>query len=165
MKRVTFEVTLEVEDSVQVTETTETLSALLSIGTVILTDVDYIGTKPNHPTFSEGPISWQAASKIAADYEMVLAREEKDGHQLYVDKHDTIRWVENPIREKEIMDIYRAGDLSQLFMHGADKNTAIIRELYKCIGYSLCGFWEIFYWEVNNERANEYVAPITTLEK
>ena len=42
-------------------------------------------------------------------------------------------------------------------MKGADKNDPRIRELYKHIGYSLYGFWEIFYWGVNNEDAYKYM--------
>jgi hypothetical protein len=44
-----------------------------------------------------------------------------------------------------------------LFMAGADKNDPRIRELYKHIGYSLYGFWEVFYWEVNNDRGYQYM--------
>lgn len=102
-----------------------------------------------------GPINWEEASKICDDYKDVLDTEYL-GHQLYVDEHGTIRWEADPELEKIIMDEYNAKDLNDLFMKGAKKNDPIIRELYKHIGYSLYGFWEIFYWEVNNELAHEY---------
>jgi hypothetical protein len=39
---------------------------------------------------------------------------------------------------------------------GYDKNSEVYRKLYRDIGYSLEGYWEIFYWEVNNPIASEY---------
>jgi hypothetical protein len=37
------------------------------------------------------------------------------------------------------------------------KNDPLIRELYRRLGYSLFGYWEVFYWEVNNDNADKYV--------
>lgn len=39
---------------------------------------------------------------------------------------------------------------------GYGKNSEVYRQLYRDMGYSLYGYWEIFYWEVNNPDANEY---------
>lgn len=39
---------------------------------------------------------------------------------------------------------------------GLTKNSEEIRDYYRGIGYSLYGYWEIFYWEVNNENAKNY---------
>jgi len=110
----------------------------------------------NVSKLKEGPISWSQAASIDSEYKLVLKREEL-GNELYVDKNGTIRWVANPEKEKEIMDEFGACDLNDLFGRcHADKNDPKIRELYKCIGYSLYGFWEVFYWRVNNSRASEY---------
>lgn len=103
-----------------------------------------------------GPISWEEAAVLEDIYAEVLETEEL-GHELYVSDHGTIRWVANPEKEQEIMDEFGARDLNVLFMKGANKNDPRIRELYKHIGYSLFGFWEIFYWEVNNELAYKYL--------
>lgn len=104
----------------------------------------------------EGPISWEEAAAFDEEYSYVLEREFVDC-ELYVDSHYVIRWKKNPEREKEIMKMYGAKDLNDLFGRGGvSKNDPIIRELYKVIGYSLYGFWEIFYWEVNNPRQVEY---------
>ena len=35
-------------------------------------------------------------------------------------------------------------------------NSEMWRKLYRDLGYSLFGYWEIFYWEANNEKAAEY---------
>lgn len=103
-----------------------------------------------------GQISWEDAAAVSEEYAEVLETEEL-GHELYVSDHGTIRWVANPEMEQKIMDEFGARDLNDLFMKGADKNDPRIRELYKHIGYSLFGFWEIFYWEVNNELAYQYM--------
>jgi len=93
----------------------------------------------------EGNITWAQASAIADEYKQVLDREFQ-GHQLYVDKHGTIRWVADPERENEIMAEFGARDMNDLYLKGGDKNDPRMRELYKHIGYSLSGFWEVFYW-------------------
>ena len=33
------------------------------------------------------------------------------------------------------------------------------------MGYSLGGYWEVFYWEVNNELAHKYKPPIVKKRK
>jgi len=39
---------------------------------------------------------------------------------------------------------------------GLTKNSEPVRKLYRDMGYSLSGYWEIFYWDVNNEEAEDY---------
>jgi hypothetical protein len=39
---------------------------------------------------------------------------------------------------------------------GYTKNSEIYRKLYRDMGYSLSGYWEVFYWDVNNEKVDEY---------
>jgi len=171
MKRITFELTLEVDSDVAASSVTHMNNHIddaydgeklhmISLTDIVMTDIQNMDEDKEPHDFPQGPISWEDAAKIADTYELVLSREEKDSHEIVLDKHSTLRWVANPDRENEIMDSFGAKDLNDLFTKGVDKNDPIIRELYKCIGYSLYGFWEVFYWEVNNERANEYVAPI-----
>ena len=112
----------------------------------------------------KGPISWDDAAKLAPEYREVLSVEEF-GHELHVNEHGTLRWVANPEKEQEIMDEFGASDLNQLFARGADKNDPRIRDLYKCMGYSLFGFWEVFYWEVNNPRAYKYLGRYAGVKK
>lgn len=105
--------------------------------------------------FVPGHISWEEAATVSEEYAEVLAREEL-GHKLFVDGDGTIRWVPNEARKIEIMNHYGALDLNDLFRKGADKNDPKVRELYKCLGYSLSGFWEVFYWETNNRHQIKY---------
>lgn len=67
-----------------------------------------------------------------------------------------IRWKENPNVTK-ILSLISLNDLIPLLYElGYDKNSEIYRKLYRDMGYSLSGYWEIFYWEMNNEYANDY---------
>jgi len=110
----------------------------------------------------QGPISWEAAAALDEEYAKVLEREEL-GYDLYIDNANVLRWVPNPERVEEIMNEFGAKDLNDLFGRcNADKNDPKIRELYKAMGYSLSGFWEIFYWEVNNEDAWAYQGRLKT---
>jgi len=45
-----------------------------------------------------------------------------------------------------------------MYSIGLTKNSEEYRKLYRDIGYSLYGYWEIFYWEMNNEDASDYRA-------
>ena len=96
-------------------------------------------------------------------YAEVLEQEIYHGHRIIRDNHGTMRWEQFPDREKEIMSIFGASDLNDLFSRGATKNNPLIRELYRCIGYSLSGYWEIFYWEWNNNSADEWPAIMAKL--
>ncbi|VAW58907.1 hypothetical protein MNBD_GAMMA08-1543 [hydrothermal vent metagenome] len=105
--------------------------------------------------FKKGPITWGEASSINPEFAEVLASEHGN-HQLYINEHGMLRWEAYPEREAEIMERFGAHDINSLFAKGADKNDPLIRELYKCMGYSLSGFWEVFYWELNNEDAHKF---------
>jgi hypothetical protein len=39
---------------------------------------------------------------------------------------------------------------------GLTKNSEEVRKLYRDMCYSLSGYWEIFYWDMNNEDARKY---------
>lgn len=96
----------------------------------------------------------------SAEYAEVMKGERYHNHIIIKDKHETYRWEDNPSREKEIMDWYGAKDLNELFENGAKKNQPLVRELYRCIGYSIFGYWEVFYWDWNNELADEWLAVV-----
>jgi hypothetical protein len=66
------------------------------------------------------------------------------------------RWKQNT----DVRNItYKIGlnDTIELFISmGYTKNSEVWRKLYRDIGTSLFAYWEVFYWEVNNEDAQEY---------
>lgn len=90
-------------------------------------------------------------SKISDEYKEVLDREKHHKHELVM-VNGVIRWKEN----KDVNDLNVNDVVRLLYKLGYDKNSEIYRQYYRDLGYSLSGYWEIFYWEANNDNANEY---------
>lgn len=66
------------------------------------------------------------------------------------------RKEDNAVRK--MVDKIGLNEIYQLFDSlGLNKNSELIRKMYRDMGYSLFGYWEIFYWEANNDIADEYV--------
>ena len=104
-------------------------------------------------------------------YRKIFDVETHHNHEIIEDKQGTLRWKENP-DVNTILSFERAGsttknmdkiNLNSLIMLfrclGYDKNSEVYRKLYRDMGYSLFGYWEVFYWEVNNEDADDYSPP------
>ena len=90
------------------------------------------------------------------DFVEILERESHHDHEIIEDVDGSPRWKEDKDVRK-LVDKIGLNDLIPLFhILGYDKNSEIYRKLYRNIGYSLSGYWEIFYWEMNNELADEY---------
>lgn len=87
----------------------------------------------------------------------ILKSESHHDHGIYEDAHGRLRWVEN-VQVVNLMKTISLNDLCPLLCTlGCDKNSEVYRKLYRDIGYSLGGYWEIFYWEMNNPDADEYL--------
>ena len=91
-------------------------------------------------------------------YREIMEKENHHKHKIIVDKNGTYRW-----KADEFIDFAFNNNLIDLndiviefHKNGIDKNSEIYRKLYRDLGYSLSGYWEIFYWESNNSIANEY---------
>lgn len=90
------------------------------------------------------------------DYAEIFKKESHHVHRVIEDEHGTLRWEADPV-VNEIVDRVNLNDLWLMFMKmGLTKNSEPVRKLYRDMGYSLSGYWEIFYWDVNNEAAEEY---------
>jgi len=91
-------------------------------------------------------------------YRQILDTEKHHDHKIVKTEDGTLRWKENPI-VRDLLD--KKLDLNHLWVlfHslGYGKNSEITRKLYRDMGYSLNGYWEIFYWDANNDNADEYV--------
>lgn len=89
----------------------------------------------------------------------ILNVETHHDHEIVMDEDGTLRWKVDP-KVRGVVDKIGLNDLFCLFhdmglgLH--NKNSEPIRKLYRDIGYSLFGYWEVFYWEVNNENAKNY---------
>jgi hypothetical protein len=67
------------------------------------------------------------------------------------------RWKQN-YSVRQLVDKCGLNELVELFYRlGYNKNSEIFRKMYRDMGYSLYGYWEIFYWEMNNEQAQDYI--------
>ena len=92
-----------------------------------------------------------------SDLQDIFKKEAHHEHEIIEDEHGTLRWKEDP-KVREILDKrVNLNDLWYLFhTMEMDKNSEHVRKLYRDMGYSLSGYWEIFYWEVNNPIAKKY---------
>lgn len=78
-------------------------------------------------------------------------------HQVFEDENGILRWVPdeifiNSIKNKNFNDV-----VAELLLKGLDKNCEEYRKVYRDIGYSLNGYWEVFYWPENNPIADQYI--------
>lgn len=90
-------------------------------------------------------------------YREILDIETHHDHVIIVDKHDVIRWKENP-DVNNILNKISLNDIVILFNSlGYNKNSEVYRKLYRDMGYSLSGYYDIFYWDFNNEKASDYI--------
>jgi len=92
------------------------------------------------------------------DYAEIMKAESHHNHPIIVDHNGTIRWRATGIINHLLDTKLNLNDLVALFYElGWDKNSEQYRHLYRSMGYSLAGYWEVFYWEMNNEDADKYV--------
>ncbi len=103
-------------------------------------------------------VSIEEASKVSETFKEMLKTERHHNHDI-VEVDGILRWKEN----KEVRDLVGGQgkiDLNYLweffYAMGLNKNSEFVRDVYRNMGYSLYGFWEIFYWDMNNEIAFEY---------
>lgn len=88
----------------------------------------------------------------------VLEIETHHDHKIIRDEDGRLRWQEDHnISELIGRDRLNLNDLVPLLhLLGHGKNSETMRRMYRCMGYSLFGYWEIFHWEANNAIAHEY---------
>lgn len=93
------------------------------------------------------------------DYQEIFNTEDHHKHEVVVKaKTGRLYWKENKKVSKLIDKKIDLNHLWELFYSlGYDKNSEIIRKLYRNLGVSLSMYWEVFYWEVNNKDAKKYV--------
>jgi len=89
-------------------------------------------------------------------YRIILDVETHHNHLIVEGKDGRLRWKNNPNVDKQLEKISLNDLVPLLHFLGYNKNSEVYRKLYRDMGYSLFGYWEIFYWEVNNDEAHEY---------
>ena len=89
------------------------------------------------------------------EYKLILETETHHDHKI-VTVNGVYRWEE----DSDVRTIKNTINLNSLTLLlellGYGKNSEIYRKLYRCMGYSLFGYWEVFYWELNNPEAINY---------
>ncbi len=102
-------------------------------------------------------VSREEVSMADESYAELLKKETHHNHEIIKDG-DVFRWRQNPDVRFLVDEKISLNDLIPL-LHclGYDKNSEVYRQLYRDMGYSIFGYWEVFYWEVNNPKADEYV--------
>lgn len=90
-------------------------------------------------------------------YKEIFDIEFHHNHEIIRDQNGTVRWKADPVIEGMITKTVNLNDLWYIFhTMGLTKNSEEVRKLYRDMGYSLSGYWEIFFWEANNENSPEY---------
>lgn len=78
-------------------------------------------------------------------YKELLEREAHHDHEIILDDHDVIRWKKNDDVDK-MLERISLNDLAVLLqVLGYGKESEVYRKLYRSMGYSLSGYWDIFY--------------------
>ena len=88
-----------------------------------------------------------------------MKTETHHNHVLIEDKDGIIKWKEDPMVTK-ILEKINLGHLLDLFrVLGLNKNSEVWRHLYRCIGFSIHAYYDVFYHKLNNPDHLDYVQP------
>ena len=96
---------------------------------------------------------------LPSDYKEMMKLESHHDHEIIEDEKGTLRWKQDKFVNELSDSVGLINMIVGLDEHGQDKNSEVYRELYRKMGYSLSGYWEIFHWEFNNEDIDSYVQP------
>lgn len=102
---------------------------------------------------------------LPEDYKEWMHLESHHDHRIVKDDLGVLRWEKRTLIRK-LVDKCDFNSLIILLNNiGIGKNSEEMRYMYRCMGYSLSGYWEIFHWEVNNPKTFEYNQPEPTTER
>ena len=94
--------------------------------------------------------------KILNEYdfwkEMKLFEAHHDHKIIYDKKLKKFVWETTYVGKYDLNKI-----MSDFAKRGLTKNSEEVRALLRSIGYSLYGYWEVVYWEVNNNDVKDYI--------
>ena len=91
----------------------------------------------------------------------IMRKEAHHDHEIVQVEGDRPRWKEDPRISKLVDDMGGMNNVVNfMYSIGLTKNSEEYRKLYRDIGYSIYGYWEIFYFRLNNEDADEYKKDI-----
>ena len=94
----------------------------------------------------------EVIKRLSNSDEMILLKDEilNTPHNI-IEKNKQLYWEETEPCDNinEPIDIF--------YKTGVTKNHEEFRNLYRKIGVSLYLYWDVFYWDMNNEDAENYI--------
>ena len=90
------------------------------------------------------------------DFIDIMEKESHHDHEVIQDNKGMLYWKpdENLCAEIEVKNIN--DNIFNFHSKGLNKNSEEYRKFYRDMGYSLFGYWEIFYCKANNPICNNY---------
>jgi hypothetical protein len=95
-----------------------------------------------------------------SEYREIFKKESHHNHEIIETRDGCLRWKANPDIEVFLKNISLNDLCSLLNCLGYDKNSEPYRKLYRDMGYSLSGYYDVFYWDANNEFSDDYISPV-----
>ena len=93
-------------------------------------------------------------SEMNDDYREMMSKESHHDHEIIEDDNGVYRWKADSDVNR-LIDELNLNSLWVLFYKmGMDKNSEEIRKMYRDMGYSLSGYWDIFSWDRDWETIN-----------
>lgn len=100
------------------------------------------------------------------EYREILDTETHHNHPI-IFENNVYRWKQSKT-VRDIVDKVGLNDIIMLLLAmGYDKNSEVYRKLYRDIGISLFGYWEVFYWNANHDddKICEYSEKIKSIRR
>ena len=94
------------------------------------------------------------------DFIEIMKKEDHHNHEIIQNQEGQLFWKPNDSLCAETEGKNINDYISNFLSKGINKNGEEYRKFYRDMGYSLFGYWEIFYCKVNNPIVNEYKIKI-----
>lgn len=95
--------------------------------------------------------------EVPKEYKKMLKTESHHDHIIIQDEHGTLRWKKDEFVTSKIPVENLTEFVLKLEALGFGKNSEIYRKLYRCQGFTLSSYEDIFYFY--NEDSGDYQQP------
>jgi hypothetical protein len=89
-------------------------------------------------------------------WQELFQTETHHNHEIEQSESGKYFWKPAPLIQKQVQKIGLNEIVDFLYLMGFGRNSEVMRSLMRNIGYSIHGYWEIFYCETNNPNAPNY---------